>query len=71
MRSVRIMPKKPGPKPKPDEARSETVTFKCRKEYKDWLNEFAEMERDIVSRLIDLGLIDLAKKKGFRPPPKR
>jgi hypothetical protein len=65
------MAKKRGPKPQPEQARSETVTFKCRPEYKEWLVEFAESERDIPSRLIDLGLIEIAKKRGFKPPPPR
>ncbi len=65
------MAKKRGPKPKPDEVRSETITLKCRPEYKAWLAEFARSERDIASRLIDLGLIELAKKRGHEPPPER
>jgi hypothetical protein len=65
------MAKKPGPKPQPDRARSATVTFKCRPEYKAWLAKFARSERDIPPRLIDLGLIELAKKRGFELPPER
>jgi hypothetical protein len=71
MKTARAMAKKRGPAPQPDRARSATVTFKCRPEYKAWLEKFARNERDIVPRLIDQGLIKLAEEREFEPPPER
>ena len=53
------------------ESRTALVTFKCRPEYKAWLVKFAEHQRDIPSRLIDLALVGLAESLGFDAPPKR
>lgn len=47
------------------------VTFRCRSEYRDWLLDFARKERLTPTQLIDFGLIELAKLKGFNPPPER
>jgi hypothetical protein len=47
------------------------ITIRCRPEYKKWLLAFAKSERDIPSRLIDLGLIELAKIRGYSSPPER
>jgi len=65
-----VAKKKPGPKPKVSR-RDALVTFKCRAEYKAWLAAFARSQRDIPSRLIDVALIDLAKKLGYEAPPER
>ncbi len=63
--------KKRGPVPRPDDERTATITFRCRPVYRDWLASFAENQRDIPSRLIDMGLVCLAKQLGYKPPPKR
>lgn len=60
-----------GTRSKSRKAKTETVTFKCRREYKEWLAAFARRERDTTTRLIDLGLKQLAEKVGYEPPPDR
>lgn len=63
-------PKKRGPKPKPSRTDS-PVSVRAQAEWKAWLREFAESERQTMPGMIDLALAIAAKKKGFRPPPKR
>jgi hypothetical protein len=36
-----------------------------------WVKEFAESDQRLSSSLIEHALLMLAKKKGFKPPPKR
>jgi hypothetical protein len=63
---------KPGPKPAPPgEQRDEIVAVRCRSDWKDWLQAFAERERSTPTTLIDQALADLAAKRAFRGPPKR
>lgn len=64
------MAKKRGPKPS-GKANRVLVSIKVTPEYKAWLEGFAKAERDIPSRMIDLGLIELAKKLGHALPPER
>ena len=61
----------PGRKPTPRGPRTSLVAFKCHDEYKAWLEEFARSERTTPSQLLDLGLVMLAKSKGFDSPPER
>jgi hypothetical protein len=63
--------KKTGPKPTPEGPRDGLIAVKCRKAYKEWVEEFAEQERVITPNLIDQALVAYAELKGFRLPPKR
>jgi hypothetical protein len=65
-----LVAKKRGPKPKADESKV-LVTMKVSPAYKEWLLGFAEAQRDIPSRMIDQGLLELAKKFGHKLPPPR
>lgn len=65
-----VVAKKRGPVPASDPKRV-VIAIKATPEYKAWLEAFADSQRDIPSRMIDLGLMELAKKFGFKMPPKR
>lgn len=54
-----------------DEQETATTTIRCRKEYRDWLDEFARKERLTPTQLVDFGLIELAKLKNNPLPPDR
>jgi hypothetical protein len=54
-----------------DEQETVTTTIRCRKEYRDWLNEFARKERLTPTQLIDFGLVELARLKKNPLPPDR
>ncbi len=63
--------KKRGRKAQPGKVRTDSFTVRCRPEFKAWLMEFAEDEQDTPSRIVNMGLICLAKQKGRKPPPAR
>lgn len=62
---------KPGPKPTPDGPREALIAMKCRPEYKDWVQRFADQNRVTPSQLLDIALVRLAAEQGFEAPPKR
>jgi hypothetical protein len=66
-----VAKKKTGPKPSAEGPRNALIAIKCRKAYKDWVAEFARTERLTPSQIVDMGLVALAEKRGFRPPPER
>lgn len=68
---VGIMARKTGPKPSAEGPRASLIAMKCRQPYKEWVNKFAENERINPASLIDLALMEYAKLKGFKAPPKR
>lgn len=47
------------------------VSLRGSREYKAWLDEFAESQRMSLAGLIDFSLAELARQRGFRIPPKR
>jgi hypothetical protein len=63
--------KKTGPKPNPEGPRDALIAIKCFAAYKSWAEEFAEAERTTPSQLFDIAVMEWAKARGFRPPPKR
>lgn len=71
MKAARMAKKKTGPTPRPDLVRSETIAFKCRPDFKEWVSGFADSERDTPSRLIEMALVELAKLRGYEEPPQR
>lgn len=40
-------------------------------EYTAWLADFVKHERSTIAQMLDLGLVALAEKRGFHPPPNR
>ncbi len=60
-------------KPLPDDDRRPTVlTVKGTPEWKEWLAKLAKHCRMKTAVVVDLALIDFAKKQGFdEPPPER
>lgn len=52
-------------------ARDALIAVKCWAAYKHWVEEFAEMERITPSSLIDIAIMEWAKVRGFKAPPKR
>jgi hypothetical protein len=74
--AVMTMAKKQSPKPgRPKaaegEQRDELIAFRCRSEYKVWALELAGELRLSPTDTLDAGLVELAKKIGFRKAPKR
>jgi hypothetical protein len=70
---VAIMAKKKSdsqPMPE-DEQREELIAVRCKHSYKRWLLRFAKSERTTPSHLVDQGLMQLAKVRGFELPPDR
>jgi hypothetical protein len=66
------MPNKRGPKPRPaDERRESSLIVGCRKIWKEWVTRFSKKERTNPAHLVDQGLADLARNKGFEEPPDR
>jgi hypothetical protein len=47
------------------------VAMRCREAFKLWLERFAESERTTPAQLLEHGLLQMAKLKGFEEPPKR
>jgi hypothetical protein len=47
------------------------IAVKCRKEFKDWVSEFARKLRTTPSQLIDRALAKLAENERFKEPPAR
>jgi hypothetical protein len=60
---------KAGAKPDPDEM--VTRALKMRREYADWLERFAAMERVSLAALLDRALASHALRQGFQVPPDR
>lgn len=65
-------PAKP-PETAPDDAevKKNLVVIRGYVSWGKWLEAFAESERSEIVPLIDRLLSEEAKRKGFRPPPKR
>lgn len=61
--------KKAAPKREAAKADYVHVTLKARREWKEWLDGLAEHCRTDVSKLIDQGMVELAKAKGYDPKP--
>jgi hypothetical protein len=57
--------------PPGDEQREELIAVRCKASYKKWLVRFAKSERTTPSHLVDQGLMQLAKLRGFDLPPER
>ena len=49
----------------------ELIAVRCKPSYKRWLLRFAKDERTTPSQLVDQGLMQLAKIKGYELPPER
>jgi hypothetical protein len=66
-------PSQPQPEPLPPavEHRDTILAIRCRTDFKAWVEDFAKSERMTQTILVELGLVELAKKKGFRMPPER
>jgi hypothetical protein len=86
MQLMTIMPKKKpkarGPKGPPKEKQPEhqppaiehresILAIRCRPDFKGWAADFAKAERVTLTILVELGLVELAKRRGFRLPPER
>jgi hypothetical protein len=55
-----------------DESRPTVFTMKGTPEWKDWLTRLSKHCRMKSSVVVDLALVDFAKKMGFNePPPER
>lgn len=61
----------PASVPPEDEQREELIAVRCKASYKKWLVRFAKSERTTPSHLVDQGLMQLAKLRGFELPPDR
>lgn len=57
--------------PPADEQRDELIAVRCKRTYKNWLLRFAKSERSTPSQLVDQGLMQLARLRGFELPPER
>ena len=64
---------KPGRKPggKPNPADMTTRAWRMRNDYAFWLEDFAAFNRTPLSGLFDQALVEYAKLKGFKAPPRR
>lgn len=60
-----------GPKARPDPDLMVTRALKMRREYADWLERFASMERVSLAALFDRALASHAARAGFEAPPER
>jgi hypothetical protein len=66
------MAKKRGPKSDASrELRDSSLIVGCRTEWKDWVLRFSKKERIAPAQLADQGLANLARDRGFEPPPDR
>jgi hypothetical protein len=72
------MAKKPGPKPAlaaipsgPAPTRSETITIKCRPEFKAWFTKLARSQRTTPSDLADRAFVMFGRFHGAGEPPQR
>jgi hypothetical protein len=63
--------KKSGPVPGYAPAQPLAVQVRGTPEWKQWVEDLAEANRQQVSGLVDTALARLAKEIGFRDPPKR
>lgn len=62
-------PKPPvAPEPEAKDQRPIVITYKGDLEYKRWLQRLAVHSRQSVAMVVDLALIDFAKKIGFTEP---
>jgi hypothetical protein len=48
-----------------------TVVVKCRREWKEWLQNYAKHLRVNPAQFIDIALAEMAADDRFEPPPKR
>jgi hypothetical protein len=71
MGTARVMAKKRGPAPKPEERRDQFISFKCKGDYKDWVKDFARKLRTTPAQLIDQALVKYAESQGHGAPPER
>jgi hypothetical protein len=61
-----------GPKPAGGEGRGAQVTIRSTDAWKQWVAEFADFDRAIVSDTVDHALVDYARSIGFKEvAPKR
>lgn len=65
------MAKKRKTEPQPEGPRDALIAVRCRQTFKAWLESFARRERITPSQLVELGLVSLAKERGFTEPPER
>lgn len=68
---VKVRKSNRGRKPKPGGPKRGTVTVRCEIAYREWLGRFAKAVGTTPSKLVDQGLAEMARLKGFDPPPKR
>lgn len=63
----------PDPKREPETWSRQPFAVQVRgtPEWKEWVEELAEFNRQKVAGLVDTALARLAKEVGFRDPPKR
>ena len=59
------------PKAAEGEQRDSLIAFRCRAEYKEWALALAEELRLSPTDALDAGLVELAKKMGFKKAPRR
>ena len=71
MTSVSPMAKKPTKKQPSEEPRDSLLAVRCKASWKAWVESFAERERVTPTQLVDQGLAELARSRGFEPPPVR
>lgn len=53
------------------EPRYRQNSLKMSKPFKEWLDRFAADQRSDVAHLLEQGLAQLARARGFEPPPAR
>ncbi len=47
------------------------IGMRCDPAFKAWLEKFAEHERSTPTQLLELGLVEMAKLRKYKAPPKR
>lgn len=70
-RKGRPIEPEPEPQPPATEHRETILAIRCRPEFKEWVAGFARAERVTLTILVELGLVELAKKRGHSLPPDR
>lgn len=54
-----------------EEQRDALIAVRCRPSFKRWLEGFSRQERITPSQLVELGLVSLARERGYEEPPER
>lgn len=67
MEGAILVAKKKAAKP----SRTDSITIRCTPGFKVWLDGFADNQRLTPTLLIEQGLVDLAKTREYKAPPKR